>query len=132
MALVNVTDGAAHSRPPSAQPLDSRRRTARRPAVRGSRCWRRTVTVLNNPTHFSNPFHFEITFECLEPLNDGAPPPSLASMPGPGGRPALPHSHPDALGADLEWKLIYVGSAYDQQKDQVGSAPAPRLPRGSS
>ena len=90
------------------------------------------MTVLDNPTHFTNPFQFEITFECLEPLNDGAPPPSLASMPGPGGRPALPHSHPDALGADLEWKLIYVGSAYDQQKDQVGSAPAPRLPRGSS
>ena len=87
------------------------------------------MTVLDNPTHFTNPFQFEITFECLEPLNDGAPPPSLASMPGPGGRPALPHSHPDALGADLEWKLIYVGSAYDQQKDQVGPAPAPRQPR---
>ena len=87
MALVNVTDGAAHSRPPSAQPLDSRRRTARA----GRLCvahgaGRRTVTVLNNPTHFSNPFHFEITFECLEPLNGGAAPPSLAGMPGPGSR----------------------------------------------
>jgi hypothetical protein len=30
------------------------------------------VTVLDNPTHFTNPFQFEITFECLEPLNDGA------------------------------------------------------------
>ena len=58
---------------------------------------RRTVTVLDNPTHFTNPFQFEITFECLEPLNDGAAPPSLASMPGPGGRPALPHSHPSPL-----------------------------------
>lgn len=25
--------------------------------------------------------------------------------------------------SDLEWKLIYVGSAYDQQKDQVSGAP---------
>ena len=32
----------------------------------------RAVTVLDNPTHFTNPFQFEITFECLEPLNDGA------------------------------------------------------------
>eukprot|EP01051_Picozoa_sp_SAG22_P012712 SAG22_NODE_1348_length_4662_cov_2.722113_2_plen_179_part_00 len=47
------------------------------------------VSVLDNPTKFTNPFQFEITFECLEELAD-----------------------------DLEWKLIYVGSAYDPGKDQ--------------
>ena len=30
------------------------------------------VTVLDNPTAFTNPFQFEITFECLQELQDGA------------------------------------------------------------
>ena len=29
------------------------------------------VTVLDNPTAFTNPFQFEITFECIQPLKDG-------------------------------------------------------------
>jgi len=29
------------------------------------------VVVLDNPSPFNNPFQFEITFECLEHLNDG-------------------------------------------------------------
>ena len=29
------------------------------------------VTVLDNPTAFTNPFQFEITFECLQELPDG-------------------------------------------------------------
>lgn len=40
------------------------------------------VTVRNNPASFNSPYEFEITFECLEPLQK-----------------------------DLEWKLTYVGSA---------------------
>ncbi len=48
------------------------------------------VTVLDNPTAFTNPFQFEITFECLQELRD-----------------------------DLEWKVIYVGSAEDSNADQV-------------
>lgn len=40
------------------------------------------VTVRNNPAAFTDPYEFEITFECLEPLQK-----------------------------DLEWKLTYVGSA---------------------
>jgi len=48
------------------------------------------VTVLDNPSMFLNPFQFEISYECLVPLND-----------------------------DLEWKLIYVGSAEDEKYDQV-------------
>ena len=45
---------------------------AARVGPRSERVCRDAVTVLDNPTHFTNPFQFEITFECLEPLNDGA------------------------------------------------------------
>lgn len=48
------------------------------------------VAVLDNPSAFSNPFQFEITFECLEDLRD-----------------------------DLEWKIIYVGSAESEEYDQT-------------
>ncbi|CAE6206967.1 unnamed protein product [Arabidopsis arenosa] len=48
------------------------------------------VTVLDNPAPFVNPFQFEISYECLTSLKD-----------------------------DLEWKLIYVGSAEDETYDQV-------------
>lgn len=47
------------------------------------------VAVLDNPTAFLNPFRFEISYECLVPLDD-----------------------------DLEWKLTYVGSAEDETYDQ--------------
>lgn len=29
------------------------------------------VNVLDNPTHFANPYQFEITFECIAPLAAG-------------------------------------------------------------
>jgi len=52
------------------------------------------VTVHNNPAPFFTPFQFEINFECLEELQD-----------------------------DLEFKIIYVGSAetveFDQTLDQI-------------
>lgn len=48
------------------------------------------VTVLDNPAPFLHPFRFEISYECLTPLKD-----------------------------DLEWKLIYVGSAEDETYDQL-------------
>ncbi|XP_057967656.1 probable histone chaperone ASF1A [Malania oleifera] len=48
------------------------------------------VTVLDNPTSFLSPLQFEISYECLAPLKD-----------------------------DLEWKLIYVGSAEDETYDQL-------------
>lgn len=58
------------------------------------------VVVLDNPTSFSNPFQFEITFDCIEDLKE-----------------------------DLEWKIIYVGSAeseeYDQLLDTVYVGPIP-------
>ncbi len=58
------------------------------------------VLVLDNPSPFLNPFQFEITFECIEDLAE-----------------------------DLEWKIIYVGSAeseeYDQILDTVYVGPVP-------
>ncbi|RZC38760.1 ASF1 hist chap domain containing protein [Asbolus verrucosus] len=58
------------------------------------------ITVMDNPSPFSNPFQFEITFECIEELKE-----------------------------DLEWKMIYVGSAeseeYDQILDSVYVGPIP-------
>lgn len=58
------------------------------------------VKVLNNPAKFSDSYHFEITFECLEQLQK-----------------------------DLEWKLTYVGSAtsseHDQELDSLLVGPIP-------
>jgi len=55
---------------------------------------------MDNPSPFLNPFQFEITFECIEELKE-----------------------------DLEWKMIYVGSAeseeYDQILDSVYVGPVP-------
>lgn len=48
------------------------------------------VVVLDNPSSFYNPFQFELTFECIEELKE-----------------------------DLEWKMIYVGSAESEEYDQV-------------
>lgn len=48
------------------------------------------MMVLDNPTMYRNPFQFEITFECLQNLED-----------------------------DLEWKVVYVGSAEDSSLDQT-------------
>lgn len=38
------------------------------------------VAVLDNPTAFLNPFQFEISYECLVPLDDGTGPPPLLSL----------------------------------------------------
>jgi len=58
------------------------------------------VTVLDNPAKFSDPFRFEISFECLGELKE-----------------------------DLEWKLVYVGSAssqeYDQELESILVGPVP-------
>lgn len=48
------------------------------------------VVVLDNPSSFYNPFQFQLTFECIEELKE-----------------------------DLEWKMIYVGSAESEEYDQV-------------
>ncbi|VDN39040.1 unnamed protein product [Dibothriocephalus latus] len=61
------------------------------------------VEVLSNPATFFDKFKFKITFECHEPLEE-----------------------------DLEWKVVYVGSAYNSALDQtldsilVGPVPVGR------
>lgn len=58
------------------------------------------INVLDNPCAFTNPFQFEVTFECLAPLKH-----------------------------DLEWRVTYVGSAEkdscDQELDSVLVGPVP-------
>ncbi|KAG4097042.1 ASF1 like histone chaperone-domain-containing protein [Neocallimastix lanati (nom. inval.)] len=58
------------------------------------------VQIPNNPALFNTEFQFEITFECLAPLKE-----------------------------DLEFKVIYVGSAeseeYDQELDSIMVGPVP-------
>ncbi|KDN39834.1 anti-silence-domain-containing protein [Tilletiaria anomala UBC 951] len=58
------------------------------------------IEILNPNAAFSDPYLFKVTFECISPLED-----------------------------DLEWKLIYVGSAqskdYDQDLDNCMVGPVP-------
>ena len=60
------------------------------------------VVVKNNPSPFSDPFQFEIKFVCSEDLKE-----------------------------DLEWKIIYVGSAKSEAYDQVlDTIPVKRASKG--
>jgi hypothetical protein len=135
------------------------------------------VDVLDNPSMFQSDFKFEITFECIAPIKDGASrqlecaqllsgAAAHAAAPLPAGgvwEAALaplcmlrwlcalasracppPHIRPPELppctmgacaraltpspaapcpplppGADLEWKVVYVGSAKGEEHDQV-------------
>jgi histone chaperone ASF1 len=61
------------------------------------------VNVLNNPAKFGDKYNFEITFECLEPLQKGE---SIRLPWKAQQRRILTFAF-----TDLEWKLTYVGSA---------------------
>lgn len=62
------------------------------------------VMVLDNPAPFCSPLKFEITFECVQPL-----------------------------AGDLEWKVVYVGSAKSEQFDQeLESVLVGPVPQGMS
>ncbi|RFU29248.1 hypothetical protein B7463_g7107, partial [Scytalidium lignicola] len=79
------------------------------------------VNVLKNPAKFTDSYEFEITFECLESLQKGKWRfRSTASFP-------IPLTLNSAT--DLEWKLIYVGSAtsseHDQELDSLLVGPIP-------
>uniref|UniRef100_A0A183V1I4 Anti-silencing protein 1 n=1 Tax=Toxocara canis TaxID=6265 RepID=A0A183V1I4_TOXCA len=58
--------------------------------IMGSRVNVCSVNVLDNPAKLNDPFKLEITFEAFEPLPD-----------------------------DLDWELVYVGSAESEKYDQV-------------
>ena len=49
-----------------------------------------SVDVLDNPAPFTNEFKFRITFDCISP----------------------------GIREELEWKLVYVGSADNEDNDQ--------------
>ncbi|KYQ90296.1 anti-silencing protein 1 [Tieghemostelium lacteum] len=48
------------------------------------------VLIHNNPSTFDSPFIFDISFECINPIKE-----------------------------DLEWKVVYVGSAGSEKNDQL-------------
>jgi len=58
------------------------------------------ISILNNPAQFTDPYVFKITFECMSELSE-----------------------------DIEWKLVYVGSAenesFDQELDTCMVGPVP-------
>ena len=96
------------------------------------------VTVLDNPTHFLNPFQFEVTFECFEDLPEGmnghvckTPPRNRNSLSSTANASCYSDAcvHPLSHCTDLEWKIIYVGSAatedYDQVLDSILVGPVP-------
>ena len=81
------------------------------------------VLVLDNPTAFANPFAFEITFECIQVgasrIGECFPPLALVDRRVIGSRARRVRSVSQELEDDLEWKLIYVGSADDEEMDQT-------------
>lgn len=101
------------------------------------------MNVLDNPSYFQNPLQFEIQYECLHDLQHGARRLCLAKGAGllttlcvahaccrrrkcmlcsvrmcsSGGVLTTCCARPSLT--DLEWKLIYVGSAESEKYDQV-------------
>jgi histone chaperone ASF1 len=90
--------------------------------------------VLDNPTQVGNPFQFEITFECLQELEDGEWSYLLLQTCLSIGSiycvlaarlvSSIIHFRFICLRlwfaeVDLEWKVIYVGSAEDSRHDQI-------------
>ncbi|KAL9558195.1 hypothetical protein MBANPS3_001015 [Mucor bainieri] len=77
------------------------------------------IQVLDNPTNFTKPLQFEITFECNAPLKDG----KLRT------RVDLREGTWTYEKTDIEWRMIYVGSAesseYDQVLDSIMVGPVP-------
>lgn len=64
----------------------------------------RNVELLNNPAKFKDQYQFRIKFEAIAPLAEGTS--------------SLSRSFKVAKPSDLEWKLIYVGSAQSEEYDQ--------------
>jgi len=98
------------------------------------------VQVLDNPASFKNPLQFEISFECLAAISDGArrllalrPTRARArartSLSARARSRAVPRrrNSPARRAADIEWKVTYVGSAeseeFDQELDSVLVGP---------
>lgn len=100
------------------------------------------IQVLDNPCIFTTGFRFEVTFECVADLTAGERAARHAAAPHRGRAPPAPAVaamapplvdntlSPACLrGADLEWKVTYVGSAsspeFDQELENVLVGPVP-------
>jgi len=70
------------------------------------------VVVLDNPSPFLNPFQFELTFECIEDLNEGILKNKYIYL-------FQMNFYICYVFLDLEWKMIYVGSAESEEHDQI-------------
>ena len=70
------------------------------------------VEVLNNPSGFYDLFQFEVTFECLQELQDGNY--FLYKI-----LSTITLISNIKYLTDIEWKVIYVGNAEDSSGDQV-------------
>lgn len=79
-----------------------------------------SVNVLDNPAPFLNPLQFEIHYECLADLAEGVYSclfQWIALL-----RSSMQHAPRQKwleVCADLQWKLVYVGSAESEKFDQV-------------
>lgn len=76
------------------------------------------VDVLDNPAKFTDPFKFDISFECGTVLKEGTYLFIIFNL----ALTLFPFRD-----SDLEWKLVYVGSAdttdYDQEIESIFVGP---------
>ncbi|KAF3522018.1 hypothetical protein F2Q69_00050898 [Brassica cretica] len=79
------------------------------------------VSVLDNPAPFVSPFQFEISYECLTSLQDVTDSFNhlLVSKYNIKKNDSVYLVPFFCVGTDLEWKLVYVGSAEDETYDQT-------------
>ncbi|KAN0041858.1 hypothetical protein ACTFIV_004408 [Dictyostelium citrinum] len=69
------------------------------------------VLIHNNPSSFNSPFIFDISFECVSPIKE-----ALSTI---FDIQSILISKYVLSKIDLEWKVIYVGSADNEKNDQV-------------
>jgi histone chaperone ASF1 len=93
-----------------------------------------SVQVLDNACPFATDFRFEVTFDCVAPLDDGAYSTAADNMLSQFilQLQLLLYSFSCmrlVVRADLEWRVVYVGSAsssqYDQELENVLVGPVP-------
>jgi histone chaperone ASF1 len=82
----------------------------------------RDISLDKNPARFDDDYNFTIKFEAMAPLAEGE-------------SPACSSNRPHELNADLDWRLIYVGSAdteeFDQELDSCQGEVSTLPPRAS-
>ena len=66
----------------------------------------RNIELVNNPAKYDDEYHFRIKFEAISALAEGT------------SADGTPLAGLKLIGIDLEWKLVYVGSANSEDFDQ--------------